>query len=83
MRAKMGFSLLSIRNKRAHTKTQKIKAISTQRKKHNGKQTANKEKTNKKTIYTHTGILIQNFYHPEHNYTAYTQKNQLFDDYNS
>ena len=54
MRAKMGFSLLSIRNKRAHTKTQKIKAISTQRKKHNGKQTANKEKTNKKLF-----ILIQ------------------------
>ena len=51
----MGFSLLSIRNKRAHTKTQKkIKAISTQRKKHNGKQTANKEKTNKKLF-----ILIQ------------------------
>jgi len=51
-------------------KNRKIKSIVNIKKKH---KSANQEKT----IYSHTGILIQNFYDSGHNYNVVIQTSDL------
>jgi len=65
-------SLLITRKNVRAKKHQKIKAISTQR-----KQWKNSEP---KTIYTHTGMLIQNLYDWRHSYNVAIQKGDPWDD---